>query len=287
MAKYTGMEPSLPLPPQTNAPMLGGAHRLIPTKGRMPARSWGEAIAYMGSKNERPCVTTHTAYDDSLYTTHPRATRVLRYSNGIAVRYHNTDVVTYTEAGLVLNTDTEFRSKTTKERINTALDVLPGHPRVWQDYGRWNLSGHGWYDGITMGWDGKLVGYDEAKADAEDDRLIKLREGISAYIQKVRLLITEQSDDWHDCDLCYEHGHGAYETGLLPRQHIIDHIEQMEVVDGLLVEAVCNPNSPASTAERSAMVSGWYMRYQENWMSVRIRRHIRTYLQRRVGLATN
>jgi hypothetical protein len=104
-----------------NAPMLS-------YKPAMPAPSYYSASLWMGSKTDRPFP-------------HGRATRVVkREDNGIAIRYHETQVVTYYPDRIVLDSG-GYHTLTTKARINEALSALDCHVSLSQIKGVWYLSG--------------------------------------------------------------------------------------------------------------------------------------------------
>jgi hypothetical protein len=68
----------------------------------------------------------------------------IEYNNGTkAIRLHNTDVITETSKGFILNSD-GWRTATTKERINTYSPA-----RVWQNNGQWFIGNSLFYDGIV------------------------------------------------------------------------------------------------------------------------------------------
>jgi len=94
-------------------------------------------------------------------------TYLQRRGNGIALRLHDTDVVTYYHVSIVLNTD-GFWTNVTKDRINVGLE-LAGIPwskahvftdnRVWY-VGHWDdpKPWTGIYaDGITLDYEGNIL----------------------------------------------------------------------------------------------------------------------------------
>lgn len=98
-----------------------------------------------------------------------RSTAVIRRSEDqIAIRYHNTDVVTFATNGAITLNSGGWRTVTTKARFN---EHLPGRWTVYQEAGIWYLA-QGWgsedkyifADGITIQPDGTVTG---AAEDAE------------------------------------------------------------------------------------------------------------------------
>ncbi|HMN10696.1 MAG TPA: hypothetical protein PKD55_00055 [Bellilinea sp.] len=203
---------------------------------------------------------------------HGRSTRVQARENGIAVRYHNTDVVLYTERGITLNSGGWYTS-TTKARINDALNALPGFIRVYQEKGVWYLhaqqrnpeyvdpfetgvyqpvEGYNPYwitryeipflDGTTVDYDGNLIDYpgdpESAVAQAE-----KLASGIRKYVTAVRQSIldgTMQAPSEADCWYCYMQTESGEPLGdsIGDTSHLLNHIEEGYVVPSLVWRAV-------------------------------------------------
>ncbi|HMN10700.1 MAG TPA: hypothetical protein PKD55_00075 [Bellilinea sp.] len=112
--------------------------------------SYEEVSAYMAggrNPNDRPYP-------------HGKHTRVHTCpKNGIAVRYHATDVVTYYPDRVVLNSG-GWRTSTTRARISEALHGIPDTALVQRDW-EWYLvvDGHEipFTDGMAITWDGTLI----------------------------------------------------------------------------------------------------------------------------------
>jgi hypothetical protein len=236
--------PMLSQPELSNAPMLGGLG-----VGRIPARSYNEAAAYLNRRADRPYRPIFVrSWDGKEYRTTPRATRVQRRDGiGVAVKYHDTDVITYTEAGIVLNNGGYF-SITTKDRINDALGVLPGNPYVYADRRRWYLrtdrGGENdsvvfYYDGITVGYDGKLVNHDPIKAAQIAENMRELDRVVDSYFAAFKT--QHESGEYFDgaqseCSECYN----FYLFGDVQpdRDHVLEHMRNGELIGAILTEAL-------------------------------------------------
>lgn len=139
--------------------------------------TYAQADAYLGKKFSRPL--------------HGRSTRMERRDSGrIAIRYHDTDIVTYTASGATILNSGGFKTVTTKSKIN---EYIPGSFRVWQDKGIWTLNrlddpGSPWYgrrvsfgfaDGITIIGDQILAFIDSIDLERQKTQ----RKAIAKYAQ--------------------------------------------------------------------------------------------------------
>jgi len=146
-----------------------------------------------------------------------------RGDDTIAVRLHDTDVVTYHRDGRVQLFTGGWLTVTTKERINRFAPV-----RVWSDKGRWQVSypvptAASWgdldshpvvpfADGITLHPDGTMSGYPASIDVAVQDRAIaKTRRDIKRFIDGVtpERIITAWENPGGDCLLCRFDGHDS------------------------------------------------------------------------------
>src|SRR2546423_133014 len=97
------------------------AHSSMTISNRREPRSLADCEAILG-KRERKKLARNTYLE--------------RRENGFAVRYHATDVATWTKTGLVLDSG-GYRTVTTRERINWAL---PMDVSLSQTRGVWSVT---------------------------------------------------------------------------------------------------------------------------------------------------
>lgn len=196
-------------------------------------RSWQQADAFLGAKNERPAGNN---------------TRLERRDDGaISVKYHGHAVVVYFPPGAsgpdpvtVLNS-CGWRTTTTKERLN---EFGPAGFRVWQQRGTWYITqqrtaendGRTWVfaDGLTIDSYGQVF---NAAPDSEAGEAQKLARRIRAYAKKFAAeLIAGKvpAPSSGDCWICL----GMLEREEHDTDHLDSHLEEEYFVPSLLVKAI-------------------------------------------------
>lgn len=234
----------------------------------MPAANYEDARAYLGNKSDRPYRGEKTTYNGRVRQTSPRATRVIASENGVAVRYHNTNVITYRPDGIELNTGSWY-SKTTKDRFNEALSGLDSLVRVsvYQDRGIWYMVGRHrnpdeirdpdgdhpywiqdykitYFDGVIVGYDGTLINAPTPDADSDNTGEIKRRAKlIKAFTTELKrqletgtLPAPSGGDCWY-CAMKTESGESLGDsTG--NTDHLLSHIEESYIVPSLILSVV-------------------------------------------------
>jgi hypothetical protein len=142
----------------------------------------------------------------------------------IALRLHNTDVVTWTLDTVTLNTG-GWTTVTTKARINEAL---PGGYGVWSDKGRWYLHAreagtrYAFADGITIHTDTDIVtGFiPETDTELADRERKAIRRKIQTFVKGITPedIVKAFENPQGDCWFC---------TGMIPgaSDHLESHLE--------------------------------------------------------------
>lgn len=132
--------------------------------------SYTAAAEYLGKKSDRPLSG--------------RSSRLIRRAEDrIAVRYHDTDVVTYHADGRIVLDSGGYQTSTTKARIAEYAPI-----RIWQTRGLWYLSSGPknqtvlFADGVTLFEDGIITGGKSVEAAESAKR--KLDRWVSAYVRK-------------------------------------------------------------------------------------------------------
>jgi len=207
-------------------------------------------------------------------------TSLIRLDNDdIAVKYHDTNVVTYHPDGSATLRSGGWMTKTTKQRMNDYT-----HYRIDADKGVWYADGDVYQDGMTL-LDGVVDYHGDAPSEKE---ILGLRKSVAEYAKKFAenlpgLGLPSSGDCWF-CSGTFTNEDGEV---VEPRPyHLISHIEDDYFVPSLVFNAIKE--------------SGWgdylgysiqeLMRSGESWG--RLEHHksdmiriIRKYIQKRLGLS--
>lgn len=168
-----------------------------------------------------------------------------RDGGAVAVRLHDTDVVTYNADGTVTFDTGGWFTMTTKERMNY---FGPSGWVIGSDRGTWYF-GHGYqdkdrvryFDGITVNPDtGQIVNPQDApdfdRIDAERKRLRKLIKGyVSGLTAEVaRKVLTDTGGDCWFCSMRLTDGSTSEWGG---PDHLIGHLEEKYYMGSLIFNA--------------------------------------------------
>ena len=103
--------------------------------------NYAQADKFLGSRNERNIPSI-------------RSTKLVRVKHEtceeIALVYHNTSVVTFSDDGQVIVNARGYRTKTTKERINAAVPSLRVHQRNYEWFIDFNGQTQMFRDGMIV-----------------------------------------------------------------------------------------------------------------------------------------
>jgi hypothetical protein len=153
----------------------------------------------------------------------------IEYNNGTkAIRLHNTDVITETSKGFILNSD-GWRTATTKERINTYSPA-----RVWQNNGQWFIGNSLFYDGIVINKDGKVI---SKVMKADDKKVNAMKKRIAKYVNlitKDNLPVPSNGDCW----LCLLRDKDGHTMGENDNSHLLSHLKEKYLHGSILVNAM-------------------------------------------------
>ena len=163
-------------------------------------------------------------------------TRLVRDGDGLAIRLHDTNVVTFNPDGSVTLDSGGWRTVTTKARMNEYAPC-----RVSQDRGQWYVSTDGetrvvYADGITIMPDGTVTG---AGGDAEPAKGRKMAAAIRKYADAyVAALYANEipTPSNGDCWGCLMRGEKG--EAVIAHDHVESHIEEGYFVPSLGVRAV-------------------------------------------------
>jgi|SRR3990167_8606666 len=195
-------------------------------------KTYQEADQYLGTKQDRPAPTGS-----------PCATRVIRRADGIAVRYQETDVVTYYPDRIVLNSG-GWHTSTTKARINEYAPVYVSSTR-----GVWHIKpahddGQVYSDGLAVSWAGEWIKKPDLKAQKrETKRITDLNKKIAKFGEKVKQAVINDTIDrpsggdcWY-CAMTTQTGDTLGET-IKDIDHLLEHMRESYIVPSLVYRAV-------------------------------------------------
>jgi len=204
----------------------------------------------------------------------------------IAIRLHNTDILTYDrETGDVTVTSGGWKTTTTKNRLN---EYLPNGYRIYQARGVW-YWGDNAYNRIAVYADGDKIDchgnlWPWAKPDAEKAER-KLRAEISRYAKLCADAVPLPVPNGGECWGCYLRDSNGNEA--MGTDHLLSHMKEKYVVPSLVLAALrergCSNfiiseafNKPSPEA---AVGDGFVAMTREH-----VRRGVAKYMRRRLGL---
>ena len=244
-----------------------------------------QAKTYLGNKSDRPL--------------HGRSTRLQsRGDDKIAVRYHDTDIVTYLSNGDIVLDSGGWRTPTTKGKMSEYIGGWRGGWGVSQVKGLWFVYRHGtpeqpgitvgFADGITLHPDGTITGF-APESDKQAEK--KLRAAIRKYAQNFTTALLAGkigAPSSGDCLLC-NLDRAALQQGKIAdpgdSEHIRSHIDESYFVPSLLINAM--DEMGASIMDRQTvheLMHGVTVHETfKGWLARDISSILRRYLYRKLG----
>lgn len=201
-----------------------------------------------------------------------------RHVRSIAIKLHNTDVVTYREDGSIVLNSGGWKTSTTKDRINEHSPVrLSQHKGVWT-FGYGSLV-HTFKDGVTLKPDGTVEG---AAVASDEDKEKKLRKQIAKFGQLVSESLPLPLPGAGDCLFCQCKTDKGEDVGGI--EHLQTHLDEGYLVPSLVWNALrhagCDPQGAGSF---------WFSKAFGEKTTIgdngQIKRFVVKYLKRRFGLA--
>ncbi len=204
-----------------------------------------------------------------------------RRGDAIAIRLHDTDILTFNPDGSIVCTSGGWKTSTTKDRLNAFAPV-----RIWQKSGRWFLGdGLEFQDGLTITARGEIKG---AKPASEAEKEKKLQKRIAAYCEKLCAALPLPRPGAGDCFYCQMR---EVNTGLPLSEcthdttHLDSHLEENYFVPSLvwraLEKAGCNPQGGGSFWFESAFGAP----NQPETFRKRVASFVRKYIRSQYGIA--
>lgn len=204
-----------------------------------------------------------------------RNTLRIQYADGsIAVRLHDTDIITKDVDGNIILDSGGWRTKTTKERMERYGDL-----RIWQEKGIWmigckDLNGENthteFYDGIKFSTDLTLLSGEKLSDMSMIEKTKKQISKFVSLITRENLPVPDAGDCWF-CSLRTEDGKTMGEIAN-DVEHLKQHINEKYMHGSLLVNAMRERgyNDDQIRTHYSIRVADTF------------RRAVRTYLQKRL-----
>lgn len=167
-----------------------------------------------------------------------RSTLELNFKDGTRIiRYHDTDIITFTPEGNTILNSGGFRTSTTKSRMNEYAKIY-----IWADKGNWyfltNGEEHLFYDGITVDSQGNLLS--ESK-ELDKERINNMKKKIAAYVKLIDSLEAIPMPDNGDCWFCLMR---EVKTGkplgdcTKDTEHLISHMEEEYLHGSIIFNAI-------------------------------------------------
>lgn len=209
----------------------------------------------------------------------------------IAVRMHQTDIITFHPDGRAVVDIGRWFTVTTKARLN---DYLP-FGRVWSEKGNWYLHHNertwAFANGMTLWQDGRVEG---AADETQIRKQQKLRKASIEYarafvdaIERGEVAAPSDGDCWY-CVMRTDEGKTLGEA-FTDSAHIYSHMEEQYFVPSLAFRAcetfgLGNWYTSALAGAVGLVPQGEAPRF-ENYVKTRVQKAIRRYVQRELGLA--
>jgi len=166
-------------------------------------------------------------------------TYLVRNSDNLALRYHNTDVVKFYPNGNIVLDNGGWYTSTTKERINYVLPnpfYLTQSKGVWYIHNRDTHTDFRFNPGMIIKANGSIKGAipDNQKADRQYKAKVK------AYSQLCANTIPLDKPDAGDCWYCYMVTQDGQSLGdaFKDTEHLDSHIEESYIVPSLVYHAL-------------------------------------------------
>lgn len=153
----------------------------------------------------------------------------------VAIKLHQTDIVTIHENGAYTLNSGGWRTVTTKARIN---EYTPA--RLYQSKNVWYIGSVEYADGIKIDSEGKVVSGGNASSESKRKELLasikKYIDGFARHIDDKGLSDPSSGDCW-GCLMKTAEG-----KTVMGQDHILQHFEENYYVPSLLVNAILSRN---------------------------------------------
>lgn len=200
----------------------------------------------------------------------------------IAVRLHQTDVVTFHQDGRVVLNSGGWKTSTTKARINEHSPV-----QLWQHKGVWTFSQCGksytFADGVTIHTDGSVTGFQPEDKQDTDKKLVKAINKFAKLAGEKCPLPLPGAGDCFYCGMVTDSGSSLGEA-TKDIGHLMSHMDEGYVVPSLVLRALDFSNC-GNLIKQAAFNQGAPSDYLNELAKSYVPRAVRKYLKRQFGLA--
>lgn len=210
-----------------------------------------------------------------------------RRGEDIAIRLHQTDILTYKKDGTIVANSGGWKTSTTKDRLN---NYLPTGVSIHQERGIWYWS-HGDGDRVIF-TDGDSIGpthrlNHQATNGAEKNEKA-LRKAINKYAtlaaSKVPLPRPSGGDCWH----CYLKGQDGKTMGdaFNDKDHLTSHMEEGYVVPSLVYQALKEAGNTDFLISLAFIIDGESSKpsHWDELAKERVKKAVNKFMRRRLGL---
>lgn len=201
-------------------------------------------------------------------------TYLIRRGNSIAVKLHNTDVVTFNQNGSIVLNSGGWHTPTTKSRINQFIGN-----RLSQVNGVWYINGCRFADNMAINPDGTLSGCE--KDNPKTDK--KLKAKVKAYAKLCADSIPLEPPSGGDCWHCHMVTESKQTLGDVTKSdHIDSHMEESYIVPSLVYNAL---KEAGNTDFILALVFNNPDKFQMDIARERVYKSVYKYILKRKGYA--
>lgn len=215
--------------------------------------------------------------------------------DAVAMRLHDTGVITWTADGITLDSG-GWKTPTTKDRMSSILQR--GGFTIWQERGEWSLvrlsdrKTWPYADGMTVCYDPDIAPTGTATLTARDQDKAT-RKMIATYAKHcadhLQDIGTPSTGDCWYCHMTTSNGFGGGNLGdfVGNTDHLTSHLEESYYVPSLVINALRDSNATdlvLSTAW-AIMDGAGDGRWPEDVAREQVKRSVKKYMTRRLGLA--
>lgn len=201
-----------------------------------------------------------------------------RNGDAIAIRLHQTDILTFHADGRIVANTGGWKTRTTKDRLNQYLpDTISQHR------GKWTVRGLEFADGMTWHPDGTITG---AASENDSKEETALRKEIDRYCKSLVAALPLPTPGAGDCFYCqFTEEKTALPLGEVSKNtdHLREHLKENYFVPSMVWRALefcgCNPQGGGCAWFQAAFGKEFFTDRNQ------VGRMVKKYLHRQFGLA--
>lgn len=206
-----------------------------------------------------------------------------RDDEAIALRLHNTDILTFYPNGDVRFNSGGWKTVTTKSRLNEY-----GPARIWSDRGEWVINDKPFLDGCVLKADGTMKGVGDGKTLQQQRDLRKAATKFAAdyvkHLAEGKMNAPSSGDCWFCClhDVKTGKPFGDHQA-----DHIKAHIRECYYVPSLIWNAMdaLGASDYYKQWVNARQHNNAEKMYGDDFMPERLRKFVRRYVLRELGMS--